>query len=241
MRRLLFLVAIVPLQSLAAQSPRLGIDRAALSGVILDSASGKPPRKTQICPIMRTGETWVAGPCAEPDSLGRYRLDNLLLTTIQVSVGCEGLRGEKNLTRETLQVSEPKEIRRDWIVTAVGCDLRPMRRITKIFTGFWTPGFEASEFIPCPVDSWFLASDSLPPNYNSQRAWARLGIGARVPKWPDAPRDSWGNPQYYVEWRGTLEGPGHYGHFGVSAFSFVVDSIIQIRAPRRGDCGLNSR
>jgi hypothetical protein len=241
MRRLVFLVAVISLQSLEAQSPRLGIDRAALAGVILDSASGKAPRKTEICPIMRTGETWVAGPCAEPDSLGRYRLDNLLLTTIQVSVGCETLRGGKNLARETLLVSEAKEIKRDWIVSTVGCDLRPMRRFTKIVTGFWTPGFEASEFIPCPVDSWFLPSDSLPPNYNSQRAWARLGKGARVQKWPDAPRDRWGNPQFYVEWSGTLEGPGHYGHFGMSAFSFVADSIIQIRAPRRGDCGLDSR
>jgi hypothetical protein len=140
-----------------------------------------------------------------------------------------------------MQVTEPKELKRDWLVSTVGCDHRPMRRITRVFTGFWTPGFEASEFIPCPVDSWFLPGDSLPPNYNSQSAWARLGKGARVTKWPNAPRDRWGNPQFYVEWHGTLEGPGHYGHFGMSAFFFTADSIIQIRAPQRGDCGLNNR
>jgi hypothetical protein len=238
MNRLLLLFAIVSAQSASAQA-RLGIDRAAFSGLILDSASGKPPRKTQICPIMQTGPTWVSGPCARPDSLGRYRLDNLLLTTIQISVDCETARGfGKNLAREILLVSEPKEVVRNWTISTAGCDLRPMRSVTRIFSGFWTPGFEASEFIPCPGDSWSLPSDSLPPDYSSQRAWAMLGKRARVEKWPDAPRDAYGNPQFYVAWRGTLEGPGHYGHFGMSAFSFVADSIVQIRARRPGDCGL---
>jgi hypothetical protein len=239
MRRLLFLVAITYLQPLEAQS-RLGVDRAAISGVILDSLFGRPPRKTHICPSMRTGETWVAGPCAEPDSIGRYRLDNLLLTTVHVGISCQTVRGGgKSLASETMDITEPKEIKRDWNVSTAGCDFRPMRRITKIFTGLWTPGFEASEFIPCPVDSWALPTDSLAPNYYAQEAWAMLGKGARVEKWPNAPRDKWGNPQFYVEWRGTLEGPGHYGHMGMSAFSFIADSVIQMRARRRGDCGLD--
>jgi hypothetical protein len=239
MNRLLLLFAITSAQLANAQA-RLGIDRAAFSGVILDSASGKPPRKTQICPIMQTGQTWVAGPCARPDSLGRYRLDNLLLTTIQVSVVCETVHGfGKSLAREILLVSEPKEIARNWAVSTAGCDLRPMRRVTRTFAGLWIPGFEASEFIPCPGGSWSLPSDSLPADYHSQRAWAMLGKGARVEKWPDAPRDTWGNPQFYVEWLGTLVGPGHYGHLGMSPFSFVADSIIQIRARRPDDCGLN--
>lgn len=241
MRRLVFSLAIfVSGLSVEAQSPRLGIDRAAIAGVILDSASGKPAGKTRICAMMRMrGGTWISGTCAEPDSLGRYRIDELLLTTVHVSLTCEAVRwGGHNLARDTLTITEPKEITKDWNVSTVGCDHRPIRRMTRTFTGFWTPGFEISDFIPCPIDSWSLPSDSLPPGYNAQHAWASLGKGARVEKWPKVPLDKWGNGQYYVEWRGTLEGPGHYGHMGVSAFSFTADSVIQLRAPRRGDCGL---
>jgi hypothetical protein len=227
--------------SLDAQSPRLGVDRAAVVGVILDSSTRQPPKKTRICPAMRTDDWWIAGPCAEPDSIGRYRLDDLLLTSIQLSVTCEtaGL-GEKRLAGEILAFTEPTEIHRDWIVSTAGCDPRPMRRITRTFTGFWTPGFEISEFIPCPVDSWAVPGDSLAADDNAS-AWARLAEGVRVPKWPEVKLDKWGNGRYYVEWRGTLEGPGHYGHMSLSSFSFVADSVIQIRAPRRGDCAPGAR
>ena len=240
MNRLIVFLVVASASSLNAQS-RLGVDRAAVSGVVLDSSSGKPPRKSQICPIMKTGPTWVAGPCSRPDSLRRYRLDDLLLTTVDVTVSCATARGFGNqLAREILIVTEPKEIEKDWIVSGAGCDPRPTRRVTGVYRGFWTPGFEASEFIPCPSNSWSLPGDSLPREYNAQRAWAVLGKNAQIGKVPDAPRDAWGNPKFYVAWRGTLEGPGQYGHFGMSTFSFVADTVIELRAPRRGDCGLPS-
>jgi hypothetical protein len=217
-------------------------DRAAIAGVILDASSGKPPQKTEICAMMRTGETWVAAPCVTPDSLGQYRLDNLLLTTVQVWITCETVRNySKTLAKEMFSVSKSEVINRDWRVSMDGCDFRPIRRVTRIFTGFYQAGLETSEFIPCPVDFWALPSDSLAPNYNSQRAWVSWAKGAGLGKaWPSAPRDSWGNPQYYVRWHGTLEGPGQYGHFGMSPFSFRVDSVLELRAPHRGDCGLGS-
>ena len=238
MRSSWFLFAIVFVHPLEAQSSRVGVDRAALSGVLLDSLTGKPPQKTQICPTMRTGDTWIAAPCAKPDSMGHYRLDDLLLTTVNVWVSCQRVSGfGKTLATEAFELTAPKEIERNWLVSTIGCDLRPVRRVRRIFTGFWTAGFEESDFVPCPVDSWSLPSDSL-PNFEAQGAWASLGKGVRVQKWPsNVPRDRWGNPTFYVKWRGTLEGPGHYGHMSMSAFSFVADSVIEIRAPRRGDCG----
>lgn len=49
-------------------------------------------------------------------------------------------------------------------------------------------------------------------------------------------RDSYGNPRFYVRWQGTVEGPGEYGHLGISPFEIWVDSLIEIRAPSKADC-----
>ena len=40
----------------------------------------------------------------------------------------------------------------------------------------------------------------------------------------------------FVRWTGTLVGPGTYGHMGMSPFEFNVDSVLKVRAPRKGDC-----
>lgn len=56
--------------------------------------------------------------------------------------------------------------------------------------------------------------------------------------WPArAPRNAWGSPRYFVVWRGTLKGPGSYGHFGVSEFEMLVDSIVLVKVPGTSDCG----
>jgi hypothetical protein len=227
-------------QPLRAQS-RLGIDRAAIEGTVIDSTTGRPPLKTMVCPVMNPRTIWNMGPCAYLDSLGHYVLHNLLLTEVRISVQCEMARAATYImATDTIRISEPKLHSMDWKVATTGCDKRPVRIITGTFSGFWKPGFESAEFIPCPADSWQLPSDSLPPNYNSQAAWAWLGKNTHVPKWPSAPRDEWGVSRYYVTWHGTLEGPGHYGHMSIANFSFIADSVIEIRAPKSGDCGLGS-
>jgi len=129
-------------------------------------------------------------------------------------------------------------VRRNWVVSPAGCDLRPVRRVTGIFRGRYTPGFEASEFVPCKADAWFIPTDSLATYpYDAKNAWVTWST-FRNPelKWPPAPKDEYGNPVYYVRWRGTVVGPGRYGHMGVAPFQFFVDSVFELRASRKKDC-----
>ncbi len=129
-------------------------------------------------------------------------------------------------------------LRHDWIVSSAGCDLRPLRQVSRIFTGHYTPGFESSKFVPCANDAWFVPTDSLDLYpYDAKEAWVTWRDAANQQvKWPDAPRDEYKNPTYYVRWRGTLVGPGRYGHLGVSPFQFFVDSVLLLRAPTKNDC-----
>lgn len=98
-------------------------------------------------------------------------------------------------------------------------------------------GFEESAFQPCPADAWFLASDSLGADPYDRRAWVTWSPDARRGfEWPEAARGPLGDLRYYVEWRGTVVGPGNYGHMGISAFEFRVDSVLVVRAAQSSDC-----
>jgi hypothetical protein len=145
----------------------------------------------------------------------------------------------RTLGTDSITISDSAAVRRDWVVGTAGCDPRPLRNVSGTFRGYYTPGFESSEFVPCAADAWFLPSDSLQSErYPRRRAWARFRRGS-VPdnfKWPRAPEDDFGNSTYYVHWRGTVIGPGHYGHMGISPFEIHVDRVLTLREPRRGDC-----
>ena len=122
------------------------------------------------------------------------------------------------------------------------CYEPPYSERTGVFRGHWVPGFESSEFIPCPDSSLGIGSDLLPgKRVRKSSAWATLSPAARSQSidWPDgAPKDAWGNPRYFVVWSGTLKGPGTYGHLGVSEFEMLVDSIAFTRIPGDDDCSL---
>lgn len=95
-----------------------------------------------------------------------------------------------------------------------------------------------SEFVPCPADEWFLASDSLRADWE-RRAWVEwsdLSVMDQV-DWPDIPTPL-GSPEptYFARFRGTVSGPSRYGHMGMSAFQLEVDSILELRRPTAADC-----
>ncbi|MBL0170543.1 MAG: carboxypeptidase regulatory-like domain-containing protein [Gemmatimonadaceae bacterium] len=48
--------------------------------------------------------------------------------------------------------------------------------------------------------------------------------------------NSQGQTPLYVEWRGTLAGPGQYGTWGLSEYMLTVDSVYAVRAMRLADC-----
>jgi hypothetical protein len=230
-------VAIAAATSGAQQgAPR---SMASLTGVVRYSAAREPTRQPRACALIPNGPSVFRWRCAEVDSAGSYRLDSLPLVRMEISIHCSTLYGGKRLSFDTIAFVQPTVVRHDWVVETAGCDPRLMRRLTGVFRGHYTPGFESSEFIPCSADAWFIPGDSLDsyPMKLMRRAWARWPTRADLKiAWPDAPRDSYGNPRYYVRWRGTVEGPGNYGHMGVSAFDFRVESVLELRAARPDDC-----
>jgi hypothetical protein len=223
----------------AAQSP--GARTTVLQGVVRDSATGHPMEKTSVCASVapRSAALFTAR-CGMTDSTGAYRVDSIAPPRGIVSVYCETVRGlsGKHLASDSIAFDEGTVIRRDWVVSSVGCDPRHVRRVNKIFRGHYSGGFEQSEFIPCAADAWFIPGDSLDwYPFNNRRAWVewRSGAADRV-AWPRVKRDEDGYPRYFVRWRGTVVGPGRYGHMGVSAFEIRVDSVLELRAPKPGDC-----
>jgi hypothetical protein len=212
-----------------------------LVGTATEALSGTPIRKAAVCTRLPTGPASFLGRCAAVGVDGTYRLDSLPVGSVEVTLSCAAIRGfGKRLVTDTLLPGQPGEQSHDWVASTVGCDLRPVREVAGTFRGHYTPGFESSEFIPCPSDAWFLPGDSLDTYpYDARRAWATWPRDRRMNSftaWPDVPADSWGNPRYYVRWRGTVVGPGQYGHMGVSPFEFRLDSILEVRPPAKDDC-----
>jgi hypothetical protein len=221
----------------SAQSP--ATRTAAFEGVVRDESTGRPMQKTWVCAMIHHS-SYGEYRCAPVDSTGAYRLDSLPATGLRVDVGCETLRTlmQERLATDSVDLLSTERRRRDWTVSSVRCDPRPIRRVTGIFRGHYTPGFESSEFVPCAADAWFIPGDSLgSTTYDDRRAWAewKPGLMKRV-NWPRLPRDEYGNSRYYVRWRATVVGPGRYGHMGVSAFEIRVDSVLDLRAPTNRDC-----
>lgn len=224
--------------ALGAQSSPAG--NGVLEGVVRDSVSGSPMQKSLVCAELPRGPSWVTSRCGRTDSTGTYRVDSIPSGRRRVSVLCETVRGlgSKHLASDSVALDEGASVRRDWLVPSIGCDPRPIRRMTGFFRGHYTPGFEASEFVPCAADGWFVPGDSLDwYSFNNRRAWVEWapGFNQRL-EWPRAPRDAYGNSRFYVRWRGTVVGPGRYGHMGVSAFEIRVDSVAELRAPNKRDC-----
>jgi len=175
--------------------------------------------------------------CAAVDSLGRYRIDSVQPSRRLLTVDCETMRGPGiDLAFERVVVADTDR-RRDWSVNAARCDSRPLRQATGTFRGHYAQGYTANDFVPCQRDAWFLASDSLPDDPHSHRAWVTWPVGLQLQvNWPSAPHDSAGNGQYYVEWRGTVIGPGKYGRRGAYPFELRVDSAMIVRPAQRTDC-----
>ena len=233
-----FLLAALTTTTLPAQTH--GLPRsAAVSGTLRDSATGHAPTKSRVCVFIPTGPSVFQARCGAIDTSGNYRLDSLPPLGMRVSVSCESIGGMgKELAYDSVVFTDSVVLRRDWVVSTAGCDHRPVRRVAGTFRGHYTSGFESSEFVPCPADAWFIPGDLLGVYaFDARRAWATWpnGVGKGL-KWPDAPRDRYGNSRYYVRWRVTIIGPGHYGHMGVSPFEFVVDTVFELRSPGRQDC-----
>ena len=118
-------------------------------------------------------------------------------------------------------------------ISAVGCAEPPVRSVRVELRGHYTTGFESSDFRPCgglPAEAAVYG-----PDWGA--AWVEFAdsVRGRELKWPTLP-DTVFDPTLYVRWRGTMTGPGAYGHMGVAIYNLVVDEILDVHPPRADDC-----
>ena len=181
--------------------------------------------------------------CTTTSVAGTFRLDALPLGSVNLNVACETTRiFERQIQPTFTAVAAAKPGTIIMLMNTTGCDDRPVRTISRVFRGFWSSGFEMNDFSPCSDDSWGLASDTTGNGNGTQatRAWVTALPERGTNLWPKSKRLEArriaGGYISYVEWRGTITGPGHYGHLGGAPFKIAVDSVIKMRAPSAKDC-----
>ena len=200
----------------------------------MDSATDKPVVGAKAA-ALRSGRAGRA----LTDSAGRYVLDRVPPGSWAVVFNCPSrtMLGRK-LAERQVTVAAAGEVIVNVVVPPGGCFEPDSTSRAGEFRGHYSFGFEESSFVPCR-DSTLGPDGVLLPGEHlfEPSAWVSFSEAARRQQlnWPEV-GDSHDYPRYYVVWRGTLTGPGMYGHMGVSDFEFVVDSVLDVRLPRRDDC-----
>ena len=233
-----FLVACASLVIALGALPVIGQAQApgTVRGAVTDSATGQPVRGVLVainCP-----SCYGRHPT---DSAGRYAVAQVTPGSWRLEAHCPSRAYVgAEIAQRTVAVSAGAETVVNIVVPPGRCAEPPYAETAGIFRGYWTPGFESSAFYPCADSTLGVAAPLLPgKRLFMPYAWATLLPAARGRQiaWPkNAPLDGWNNPTYFVIWHGVLKGPGSYGHMGVSAFSMVVDSIVDVSVRGPGNC-----
>lgn len=232
----------------AHAQPAFPLGDASLHGRVFDSVTNRTILRTSICREYQVPIYGAALRCATVDSSGRYSFDSLTAgpNTITVDCAAKHLFGGRRLAQVTVELSPGERRHLDIATSAAGCDPRPLLTLRGLFRGHYSSGFEHSQFVPCAEDGVFAQADTVgmaPHQLSAWVSWRRGAVPGNPRVWPEPKRvhPPWNYPQYYVEWFGSLVGPGHYGHLGVSGFSFVLDSIVTVRTPEQHDCAVHQR
>jgi hypothetical protein len=215
------LAGLLALPAVLAGQPVFPRGSAQIVGTVVDSSTGRAIIRTRICREVDLRAPYGRGiRCATPDSLGRFSLDSLPEDRQVVTVTCSGERilDVRLLRQDTITLGPGAVTRIDVRTDAAECDMRPFIERRGEFTGYYRFGFEESAFTPCG---------------ESVSAWVTFGPQAaeRHVVWPKQNDPYY--PSYFVRWTGTLRGPWHYGHLGVSQYEVVVDRILEVRHPGR--------
>jgi hypothetical protein len=216
------LVAIVVLGTpMTAQSV------GALRVVVQDSLTGEPLIGANIQLVPLQGELAYLGPLT--DSTGSAILPGLSPGPRHVRIHCPTVT---NFGIGLALQTRPVTIELDTVavvvvkVVADRCEEPPYSVVTGYFEGWYTVGFEASEFHPCLHDTIPLVAALPDPRYRT--VWVTSESTSSAPA--GAPlaefRSSTQRQTWYVEWWARLEGPGSFGHLNGSGFRMVVDSVV---------------
>ena len=230
----LFQLLVAGALGLLALHPAAGQTTGTIRGAVTDGVTGAPVVGAKVAApgSGRAGRVLT-------DSAGRYVLDRVRSGTWTVVFNCPSrtLLGRKLVERQ-VAVAAAGEAIVNVVVPPDGCFEPDSASRSGEFRGHYAFGFEESRFVPC-LDSALGPEGVLLPGEHlvEPSAWVEFSKTAqRQPlKWPGL-GDHHYYARYYVAWRGTLIGPGMYGHMGVSSFAFVVDSVLEVRLPSRDDC-----
>ena len=101
------------------------------------------------------------------------------------------------------------------------------RQAPATYKGFWTLNFEGSSFVPCgSSERWWLGASRESTLRAQLKAVA--GEGFLVEH---------GHPQpVYIEVRGRVSEPGHFGHLGAYSRDLEVLAANVVRLPSASDC-----
>ena len=100
----------------------------------------------------------------------------------------------------------------------------------RVYSGFYTAGFEQSDFRPCGSSGlWFVVSERT-ANFAHVNAVLKRMPGDQI-----APGVFTGQ-KVFVKWCGRPSRKGRYGHMGGCDREFLLSSVLAVRAPQPDDC-----
>ncbi|MFL5608755.1 MAG: carboxypeptidase regulatory-like domain-containing protein [Gemmatimonadaceae bacterium] len=206
--------------------------RPALHGRVLDSLTGKPVPGLLVG-IRGARET-------RTDSLGRYLLAGLPPGTHDLSFQCPSTRvwwGRRSVRTRRIEAGAATDSVADFLVRFRTCDEPPLRSWTGEFRGHYSGGFETSSFTPCKPFQSFAGTAY--EELGGGSAWVTFSKAANrqvESKWPASDAPDQESSSIYVRWRGTVTGPGGYGHMSVAMYDLRVTEVVEMRRSFPSDC-----
>ena len=230
-----FLALVTPKAIPGQVAPASG--PATLAGSVTDSATGLPVPRAHVCASFGSQGMDSRRKCVEVDSAGAFRLEELPLGRLAVTVACTSTRNWAELLHaDSIEFTGDAPVVRHWRVETAGCDLMPRRTWSGVLRGHITIGFEDGTFAPCQADAGYYQGDSLATRLGRFATWVEFSDRARSsgPAWPELPLAS--SYRYYAQVRGTVTGPGIFGHLGMGRYQLMIDSVLAVRLPSESDC-----
>jgi len=206
---------------------------ATVRGTVFDTLSRRPVRGARVAAQVSTGPGRVT-----TDAHGRYILDRIPPGRVVLEFHCPSRRLLGRHLRDTALVvlaGQSVTLNLD-VATAHQCAEPDATSRRVLLRGIYDAAFETSRFVPCP--STDAARDQVWGAADLAEAWVTLPPALTTEA---RRRGLRGNGKWYVEWRGTLIGPGAYGHFGVAPYALVIDTLDVVRGSPGGVCPARSR
>jgi hypothetical protein len=164
------------------------------------------------------------------DSRGAFRLEDVPIGTWQIEFHCPSANyvGREIDTR-SVTVRSGKVSSVDVQVPLGHCYEPPYSEVESEFRGYVSFGFEHSSFVPCAPESLNLSRNSF---LGTNSIWVRFRTDRGALR---------SDTLYFAVLRGTLKGPGRFGHLGVSAYELEVQEIEKTFEVNGQDCERHAR